>query len=676
MVSKIMTNQQLDEKDLISTQTDRLSRDDMLDQEWLLTNKRGSYSSLSLMGCQTRRYHGLLVASMRPPVERYVTLANVNETIHSQGKRLDLGNFEFSDCIHPNGYKSLRQFRRHGGVTFTYELDDLSIDKHIYLASDEDLLVIKYQFTDITSPLQFKLQPMVAMRDFHALGNKYAKLSGRFQQQILTVSGHDDGGPALHMYSPDVNFSVSEDWWYDLHYRVEMRRGQDFKEDLWVPGCYDVKIDHDRSIIFYVQVTPKGAAPSLLNFNSEKIIAKINAYQDGLLSTAQVQDDLEKKLVLAADQFVVQRLVLIDGKEKLSYTILAGYPWFADWGRDTFIALPGCLLTTGRHDIAKDVLSTFSYAVLQGQVPNRFDDYGGAPHYNSIDASMWFINACWEYLQATDDIATFRHELLPKIKEIIKYYTTGTRDGIRADNDGLITGGSYETQLTWMDAKCQGVAFTPRYGKAVEINALWINALYIMVEATNDFKEKQGWLKRVQQVETNFNALFWNEERGCLYDCVYPDGTKDDAIRPNQIFAVSLGYSALDEIKQRKVVDIVQDHLLTPYGLRSLSPLHQDYKGHCIGDQFSRDSAYHQGTVWGWLIGPFIESYLKVNHYTVESKHEANDMIKYLVAHLQTDAGLGSISEIFDGNAPHMPRGCIAQAWSVASLLRIKKSLF
>jgi predicted glycogen debranching enzyme len=353
-------------------------------------------------------------------------------------------------------------------------------------------------------------------------------------------------------------------------------------------------------------------------------------------------------------------------------TILAGYPWFMDWGRDAFIALPGLLLSTERYDDAASVLTTFAAAAEDGIIPNRFDDYNDLPHYNSIDASMWFVNAAFEYVKASGDENLFRSKLLPVIRWIIDCYSQGAKFGIHADTDGLITGGNAETQLTWMDAKCGSEVFTPRYGKAVEINALWYNALCRLTDyfRSKDDDAASQYMRMANEVSANFARVFWNEANKCLYDCILPDGTTDASIRPNQIFAVSLPFSPLSVAQQKAVVEAVHNYLLTPYGLRTLNTQDIRYQGKYTGPQFDRDRAYHQGTVWPWLIGPFIEAHLRVGDFGKKSRKEAAAYLRPLLEHLAEDACIGSISEVFDGDFPHHPSGCFAQAWSVAEVMR------
>ena len=370
---------------------------------------------------------------------------------------------------------------------------------------------------------------------------------------------------------------------------------------------------------------------------------------------------------MAADQFIVKRQT----NHNRGTSILAGYPWFADWGRDAFIALPGLLLSTGRFEEARSVLTAFAGAADEGMIPNHFDDRGDV-HFNSVDASLWFINAAFQYLNATGDSKTFMQDLMPTIRWIIDSYRKGTRFGIHADSDGLITAGDSQTQLTWMDAKCGGVAFTPRCGKPVEVNAFWYNGLCWLAEfyARRDIENAKHYKSMADKVGVSFCKLFWNQSGGYLNDCILPDGSVDASIRPNQIFAVSLPFSPLSAEQQKSVVDVVQKQLLTPYGLRTLNAGDSRYKGQYTGPQQQRDEAYHQGTVWPYLIGPFVESFLKVNGFSRKSKKMAATFIQPLLEHLTKDGCLGSVSEIFDGDPPHTPRGCIAQAWSVAELIR------
>ncbi len=640
-----------------------------LEKEWLLTNDRGSYSSGTIIGCNTRKYHGLLIAALHPPVERMVMLSNVLEIVHYNNKTYELSNFEFSDRLHPQGYKHLRIFHRNTGVHFEYDIEGLKVRKSIYLAHDQDTLLLTYEFSEAIGQGEFTLIPLVALRDFHTTQSSSTSLKMDHEDGVYTAHVIDPHGPAVHMYFPQGQFEWGADWWYAMRHRQETRRGQQDYEDVWAPGRFNATFENNSRITLVAHATAGMHRSTSLDVDQNKLIQALHEREQRLIETAGVIDPLDIILTKAADQFIVRRRI---NDNRLSTSILAGYHWFADWGRDTFISLPGLLLNTGRWDEAREVLMTFGEVLDQGQIPNRFDDYGGPPHYNSVDASLWFIIAAYQYLKVTGDNEHFMTHFRPMIEQIVDAYTRGTRDNIHTDRDWLITAGDADTQLTWMDAKCNDIAFTPRFGKAVEVNALWYNAINILTETAHDNNEKEKWQTMVRNIRHSFCELFWNENDQCLYDGVFPDGSQDATIRPNQIFAVSLPFSPLTEDQQAAVVGVVQEQLLTPCGLRSLSPKDSRYHEYYGGDQFQRDSAYHQGTVWGFLIGPFVEAYLKVHHFSPDSLEQAQSFITPLLDHLVQDACLGSVNEIFEGKEPHYPKGCIAQAWSVAELIRAK----
>ena len=665
-----MTEVQATSKDL---PIDPMDIDAMLAKEWLLVNRCGSYVSGTALGCNTRRYHGLLIAALQPPVKRIVTLSNLLETVQVEQANYELANFEFSDRLHPQGFRFLKEFRQDAGIHFRYELpENLTVEKSIYLDHEHDLVIVSYEFDGPARPVRLSIMPLLAMRDFHSLQSSSASLTTEHTDDTVTARSLDPNGPALHLTCRQAAFQRGPDWWYSVHYRQDRQRGQDDYEDVWAPGVFQAEINVPGAIHLAVEATSALQRPGPIQVEPRELKQNLHKRRQGLLIQAEASDAEEESLVTAADHFVVQRRM---NETHDSATILAGFHWFADWGRDTFIALPGLLLSTGRHPKAKQVLQTFAAALSEGMIPNCFDDYGGEPHYNSVDASLWFVNAAYQYLLASEDKKTFKQDLFPAIAQIIEKYSQGTRFEIHADEDGLISGGNPDTQLTWMDARCNGVSFTPRHGKAVEVNALWINALHIAAETAPLKKDRKRFAEMAQNACPSFVNLFWNEQNGCLNDCVYPDGSVDAAIRPNQIFAVSLPFSPLKHKLQTLVLAVVEEHLLTPYGLRSLSPLDSRYQPQYQGDQFQRDSAYHQGTVWAWLIGPFAEAYLKVNAFSPHARQQVAEMIRPLLNHLHQDACLGSVSEIFNGDYPHKPHGCIAQAWSVAELLRIKKLL-
>ena len=696
----VSTLQQVDDRTSLSVLTGDQAIENLLTREWLLTNGRGSYASSTIAGCNTRAYHGLLIGSLRPPASRVMALSNCLEMIISKGRVFNLSTFEFADKFAPAGFGFLKKFRQDIGVHYDYELQNVELTRSVYLLRDTDTAAIVYDFTTVREPVEFVSRPFVGLRDFHALQKSYATLCSRWvgsQSGGLLVRYETPGSCELLLRCPAATFVRDRQWWLNFVYRSDKERGQDFTEDLWTPGFFKCRIDSPARIVLWARLADR-AERMAKSIEAERCTPdSIDTVRKGLYrhreslkrKAKMVKHDFQfpiancrlknsnldiaspkffETLCLAAEAFVTERK---NGQSRRT-TILAGYPWFADWGRDAFIALPGLLLATGRFDEAKSVLTTFAAAADKGMIPNRFDDRSETAHFNSVDASLWFINAAFQYLRATDDSKAFMQQLIPTIRWIIDSYQKGTRFGIHADADGLITAGDEQTQLTWMDAKCDGIAFTPRYGKAVEVNALWYNSLCLLAEfyGGRDEENAKRYESMAEKVRTSFRELFWNESKGYLNDCILPNGSIDDSLRPNQIFAVSLNFSPLTDQQQASVVEVVQNHLLTPYGLRTLSPDAADYKGEYTGPMRQRDEAYHQGTVWPYLMGFFIEAYLKVNKFSPESKNQAAEFVEPLLEHLTEDGCLGSISEIFDGDEPHKPKGCFAQAWSVAELIR------
>lgn len=670
--------------------------DNLLTKEWLLTNGRGSYASSTIVGCNTRAYHGLLIGSLIPPAHRVMAFSNCMEMVISGTETFNLSTFEFPDKFTPTGFDFLKNFRRDIGAHFDYELENAELTKSVYLVRDTDTVAVVYNFTSVAGPVEFVSRPFVGIRNFHALQNSYAMLCSKWlgsDTEGLLVRHQMPGSCELRLCCPSAKFEKDPQWWFNFTYRHDRERGQDYTEDLWTPGFFKCRIDSPAKIVLWASLNPPKAGNKpgpVTNMDIDEVCGDLQKYRrEQIHQITRTKDKFQipvtecrstnlnlrignskyfEMLCLAAEQFVTKRQT----NNKTTSTILAGYPWFADWGRDAFISLPGLLLVTGRFEDAKSVLTTFAGVADEGMIPNRFDDYSDSTHFNSVDASLWFINAAFQYLRATDDSKTFMQAMMPTIRWIVDSYETGTKFGIHADIDGLITAGDEHTQLTWMDAKCDGIAFTPRYGKAVEVNALWYNSLCLLTKfyAERDEQSAKRYESMAEKVQNSFCELFWNESKSYLNDCILPDGSIDDSLRPNQIFAVSLKFSPLPELHQALVIDAVKYKLLTPYGLRTLSPDSPNYKGLYTGPLRQRDEAYHQGTVWPYLIGPFIEAYLKVNEFSTKSRVQAAEFIEPLLGHLIEDGCLGSISEIFDGDEPHNPKGCFAQAWSVAELIR------
>ena len=642
----------------------------LLEKEWLLTNGRGGYASSTIDGCNTRRYHGLLVGSFEPPANRILALSNCLETVFLGSGKFDLSTFEFPGGINPDGYLRMKHFSRDFGVHFHYDIGELRLTKSVYLLREQNTAAIVYRFEDVDQPVEFIIRPFAALRDFHLLQRFSSNLSFSSVGEGLLVHHDTPDVCNLLLSCPGAIFEQGPQWWYNFFYRADKERGQDFTEDLFSPGFFRRRIDSPETLVLWADLSKVYRPGHFIAPDIEYVVGRLFEYHNDVVTPAN-NDERLGKLYQAADQFIVKEVT----KGSQRTTIFAGYPWFADWGRDAFISLPGLLLATHRFEEAKSVLLRFSQAARQGVIPNRFDDYTNSAHFNSVDASLWFINAAFAYLAASGDRQTFQSQLLPVIISIIDSYQHGTAFGIRADSDGLINAGDKNTQLTWMDAKYENTVFTPRYGKAVEVNALWYNALMLLVDflakTVGDFTGVLTTMKkRADAVKKSFCSLFWNERWNWLNDCIYPDGTADATLRPNQIFAVSLPYSPIEHLQQKAVVDIIEKKLLTPYGLRTLSPDDGRYQGFYTGPQSSRDKAYHQGTIWPYLIGPFVEAYLKVHVPSEQNRKKAAQFIEPLLKHLTDDGCIGQVNEIFDAEPPHKPKGCFAQAWSAAELIR------
>jgi len=506
--------------------------------------------------------------------------------------------------------------------------------------------------------LRLELRPLIAFRDYHSTTHENGAISREIEQHpgLATVTPYQ-GLPSLHLAHNAVELRKTGDWYRNFEYDAERERGLDFSEDLFNPCVlrFDLRLRRQASVI--ASTDPHDVA-QLAEYRQAEITHRRN-----VTVSSPVEDAFAQDLANAAEQYVVSR-----GDQK---TVIAGYHWFSDWGRDTMVALPGLTLPTGKPEVARSILRTFAQHVDQGMLPNRFPDAGETPEYNTVDATLWFFEAARAYLAYTGDLEFVRNELYPMFADIISWHVRGTRYGIKVDSSGLLSAGEPGVQLTWMDAKVGDWVVTPRRGKPVEIQALWYNALCIMEDLAGKFADEPGQ-KRYRNMATvaswTFNRLFWNENVGCLYD-VTNGAPPDPSIRPNQILAVSLTHSMLSSERAKSVVEKVREHLLTPYGLRSLAPGDPQYRGRYTGGPVERDGAYHQGTVWPWLLGPFITAYVKVHGGSEAARRQASDWLAPLREHL-TDAGLGHISEIFDGDAPRLPRGNIAQAWSVAEILR------
>ena len=631
--------------------------------EWLAPNGCGAFASGSVAGAVTRRYHAFLCAAIDGPQDRRVLVTKIEETVLCDGQTYPLGTNFWADAISPRGDLFICDFTLDPFPRWTYRVPtgkgEIVLEKTVWMVPDENTAIARYELQS-GPDCQLQVRAFVAPRSYHSTHHANAQ----FDQNLRISADGDavamrpyDGMPPIHL-AGGGRFCADENWYYGFQWPLEKERGLDFSEDAFCPGyfCLSLESGAPKAVVASTQTVDVEAAQSSLqtSVKAKKTLAETDDWHE-----------TGARLKLAADQFIVKRA---DGL----HTVLAGYPWFTDWGRDTMIALPGLCLTTKRYDIAASILRNFAGAMSQGMIPNRFPEAGEKPDYNTVDGTLWFFHAVFQYGHISGDWTTVR-ELYPRLVESIEWHLAGTRFGIVADDDdGMLRAGDKNSQLTWMDAKIGDTAFTPRAGKPVEIQALWFNALCETASWGRCFDDHNmagictEWSRKVA---ANFAPTFWNEAENCLYDCVDGD-KKDGAVRPNQIFAVSLPNHLLSDAQEKSVVEVVQRELLTPVGLRSLSPRDSRYRPRYEGDQWSRDSAYHQGTVWGWLLGPFLGAYLGVHGESDAAKAQVQEWLKPMIAHLD-EAGLGSISEIFDGDAPHQPRGCFAQAWSVAETLRI-----
>jgi len=631
-----------------ATVCSRLDR--ALEMEWLETNGLGGFASSTITGCNTRRYHGLLIAALTPPTGRQVLLSKMEETLLVNGRSFDLSVNQYSGAVHPQGHRYLVEFRLDPFPTWIYQVEGVEVEKRVFLVHGENTAVIQYELRTLDHALAphcwLQIRPLLAFRDYHSTTHANHFFNGHYDERLaqLAITPYP-GSPTLYFAHDALAIEPAGNWYYNFEYGVERERGLDFREDLYNPFLATFQVNGRTVVSFVVSTQPHDP------IEAEQLRQREIRRRKEIRASSPSEDPFVQDLTLAADQYIVRR-----GDLK---TIIAGYPWFADWGRDTMIALPGLTLSTGRPDIARDTLRAFAHYVDQGMLPNRFPDLGETPEYNTVDATLWFFEAARAYLEVTGDRDFVTRELVPAFVGIVDWHVRGTRYNIHMDADGLISCGGPGANLTWMDAKVGDWVVTPRHGKPVEIQALWYNALCFLEDLTGS--AVYGRMAAISH--QSFNEKFWNAADGCLYDVI--DGNANDSsIRPNQVFAISLEHSILDAGRASSVLEIVRRELLTPYGLRTLSPRDPRYRSVYTGDPLSRDSAYHQGTAWPWLLGPFIRAWEK-------TFGPAPDFLKDLRNHFYNNGGLGQISEIFDGDAPHRPRGCFAQAWSVAEMLRI-----
>ena len=637
-------------------------------REWLATNGIGGYASSSLSGANTRRYHGLLVPAFSPPLGRAVVFSKLEEEVRVEDQLYQLSANKYPSVVQPQGFRHLTYFGARPVPTFTYIFHEETVvlEKRVWMPHGLNTVYVQYTLVKAPEPVKLGLVPLLAYKDYHTEQHRWDGFAAELTYEAdgrLKFVAYPTAAPLFLAIKPPFSFVDHSGWFFNFEHPREQERGLDFTEDLYCPGRFNGLLSPGQTITLTATVEPE--TPD----EPEKALSAEIARQKSLLETADVKpsDTARTALTLAADQFIIEK-----SPKVARATVLAGYPWFADWGRDTMIALPGLCLTTKRFGVAKDILSTFAGAVKDGLLPNRFSDSGAGAEYNTVDASLWFFQAVYAYAEASGDWQFAETEMLPVLQTILTAHIAGTDYKIGVDPaDGLLSAGEPGVQLTWMDAKVGDWVVTPRSGKPVEINALWHNALSVAAEIAGragqaDFAA--DCRQRAEQAKASFGEAFWNSETGCLYDVICPDGTPDASVRPNQIFAVSLPFPVIDGDKAKAVIDVVAEHLLTPFGLRTLSPGSPDYHArYAPGDQTARDGAYHQGTVWPWLLGAFCDAHLKVHG----DKSKTLALLGTLLTTGLTEYGVGTLAEVYDAEAPYAPNGCPAQAWSVAEVLRV-----
>ena len=632
-------------------------------REWLVANGLGGFGCGTIAGSLTRRYHGLLVAALKPPTERTLLVSKLDETVEYDGESFALGvNRWVGGAVDPRGHLHIQSFRLEGTTpVWTYAFRDALLEKRLWMEHGANTTYVQYRVARARGPLKLAWKVLVNYRHYH--GSTHA---GDWRMDIAPVAGGlrveaFSGAVPFYLLSADAAAEPAHVWHRNYELAAERARGLDDSEDHLHAATFHAELRAGEAVAFVASTEP---AP---NLNGESAFEVRLAREHALLEQCPAPrrgawPAWIRQLILAADQFIVER-PLPEARE--SYSIIAGYPWFGEWSRDTLIALPGLLLATGRADVAAGVLRTSARQVDRGMLPNHFPEDEAPPEYNTVDAALWFFEAMRQYEAATHDTKLLG-ELFPVLTQILEAYMRGTRYNIHMDaGDGLVAAGEPGMQLTWMDAKVGGQAVTPRAGKPVEVNALWYNALMAQAQfAAALGKPSAAYADLAARARRGF-ARFWNPQANCCFDVIDGPGGHDASLRPNQLLAVSLEASPLDAGQQRAVVELCAREFLTSFGLRSLSPRDPQYRGHYRGNAAERDSAYHQGTAWGWLIGPFVAACLRV-------ESDPRKALSYLAPfenHLRIH-GLGTASEIFDGNEPFAPQGCLAQAWTVAEVLR------
>ena len=662
----------------------QLSLEDGITKEWLITNGIGGFASQSVLGINTRKYHGLLVAPLMPPARRYVILSKIDESINVDGKEEILYSNIGKNYI-SEGYKNLESFEKIYTPSFKYETPSkIKIEKQISMVYGKNIVCVYYKIENIDKDITMKLAPVMNYRDFHCMNTNHEY---NVNQKIIAnkVRVTVDGNKILpiYLYSKEgIYIEHQNDIFKNMFYVEEEKRGFYPEEDLFVPGRYEINIAANTTKEFTIVC---GLEENIEEIDGKTVIENEKKRLDKIIDASNFVDRNQSKstqeqmrdLVIASDNFVTYM-------PKFSlHTIIAGFPWFLDWGRDTLISFEGLLLKTRRFDIAKEVLLMMTKDIKYGLVPNGYSGYDSRPLYNSVDSSLLLIEAVSKYLEYTQDYTFVKNSLYKILKNIIESFQNGINvddSNIFMDKDGLISAGTPETQLTWMDAKVGNFAVTPRNGKAVELNSLWYNALKIvanLAEKYNDEKKHDEYEKLAKKVRVSFNKKFYNEKNKCLDDVI---GSKE--IRPNQLFALATTYPVmiLSNEKAKEMLKTVSKELYTKYGLATLSKKDPKYIAVYEGDGFRRDMSYHQGITWPWLAGLYVESYKTIikNEKNKTEKKKLEEEYEKIIsnykksfAQAMKEGAIGTISELYDSKPPYLPKGAFAQAWSVSEVIKI-----
>jgi predicted glycogen debranching enzyme len=666
---------------IVFSEKDLSNFDESIHKEWLITNGLGSYASSTVLGINTRKYHALLVAALRPPGERTVCLSKLDEDVEVNESNYRLGANDFRNGIYPQGYLFLKEFSVSPYPTWRYQASKVELQKTVFLPFEKNAAITIYSVQNqADSDCKVKIYPLISYRHYHYVINRFnnpVEFSQQNREKEVELSFNN---PKATIIAQAINgkFSVNPQWIDDIYFREEENRGESSLDQGYQPGIFEFQVPKrgkkEFAIMTAVNANPTETKEALNGFGSTVNDLKDLLHQEANRRLDSLSEFYNNSKITASDElsWILQAAndFIAKGVNEQQRFIIAGFHWFGSWGRDTFISLPGLMLVQGRFTEARNVISDYAKYCREGVIPNLIDDKTGEPMYNTVDGTLWFINSILQYLKYTGDYEFVQENLWQTLTDIIEHHKKGTINGIHMDGDGLLAHGP---QLTWMDTVVNGEPYTPRAGKAVEVQALWYNALRTSQLLAERFRDKQladQYYIMSEAAKKSFNEKFWNTQENCLFDVIGNDGP-DYSVRPNQVIACALDFNMIDKPKANQVVDFVQRDLFTPAGLRTLPPNDSRYKGNYAGNRENRDRAYHSGSIWPWQTGAFTTAYLKAKGYSdVNRKYALYSFIMPLFSKQIRSGGLGTVSELYDADSPYIPRGCIAQAWSVAEPLR------